>query len=123
MMKNALITTLVLWALWFGLTDAIGTPAYIFPGPMATAQAFYDHAGILWGSFSITAGTMLLGFSAGALLGLGFGTLMALFPAAEKYSRRKNQGLSGRAKWLPIPDHLDHPGNTRIPLPKSFALG
>src|SRR3984957_15089622 len=69
------------WAVWFFAIAPI-----IIPGPIAVFQALASGitSGELPAQFMVTFGEVLLGFIAGATLGLVWGVVVGLFPLMEK---------------------------------------
>jgi NitT/TauT family transport system permease protein len=69
------------WAVWFFVI-----PPIVVPGPLAVMWALRD--GILDGElpaqFLVTFGEVVMGFVAGAVLGLAWGVLVGLFPLMER---------------------------------------
>ena len=60
----------VLIAAWWALAAGLGLPAYILPAPDAVAVAWWERRDFILHNASITALEMLLGFGAGAVLGI-----------------------------------------------------
>ena len=69
------------WAVWF-----FAIPPIVIPGPVAVLLALRDGtvSGELPAQFLVTFGEVLMGFVAGAVLGLAWGVLVGLFPLMER---------------------------------------
>ena len=73
----------VLIAAWWALAAGFGLPAYILPAPGAVAAAWWERGDFILHNAGVTALEMLLGFGAGAVLGI----LCALTMAAAAPAR------------------------------------
>jgi NitT/TauT family transport system permease protein len=81
-----LATFVVFVAAWEAIVRGFEIPPYLVPTPSAVAAAFvngFAQANYL-GHAAITAFQAVTGFAAGSLLGLTIGTLVVVFPAAER---------------------------------------
>jgi NitT/TauT family transport system permease protein len=69
------------WAIWF-----FAIPPIIIPAPLAVLGALRDGivTGELPAQFLVTFGEVVMGFLAGAVLGLAWGVLVGLFPLMER---------------------------------------
>jgi NitT/TauT family transport system permease protein len=81
------LATFVLVVLgWEAVVRVFEVPPYLVPAPSAVAVAFWNgfaQANYL-GHAAITAFQAVAGFAAGSLLGLAIGTLVVVFPFAER---------------------------------------
>lgn len=81
-----LLTFVIFIAVWEAIVRGFEVPPYLVPAPSAVAGAFvrgFAEAGYL-GHAMITAFQAVSGFVAGSLLGLAIGTLVVVFPTAER---------------------------------------
>ena len=81
-----LATFVVVVLLWEAVVRVFEVPPYLVPAPSAVAVAFWNgfaQANYL-GHAAITAFQAVAGFVAGSLLGLALGTLVVVFPVAER---------------------------------------
>jgi NitT/TauT family transport system permease protein len=71
---------------WQGAVWFFAIPPIVIPGPGAVAVALWDglFSGELPAQFMVTFGEVLMGFVAGAVLGLAWGVLVGLFPLMER---------------------------------------
>jgi NitT/TauT family transport system permease protein len=69
------------WAIWF-----FTIPPIVIPAPLAVLGALRDGivTGELPAQFLVTFGEVVMGFLAGAVLGLAWGVLVGLFPLMER---------------------------------------
>jgi len=69
------------WAIWF-----FAIPPIVIPAPLAVLRALRDGIanGELPAHFMVTFGEVLMGFVAGAVLGLAWGVVIGLFPLMER---------------------------------------
>ncbi|WP_112310037.1 ABC transporter permease [Pseudogemmobacter bohemicus] len=74
---RALVTTLILLALWQGLILATGLPPFLLPSPQAVAGALWTHRGELAPAFARTLAEVIAGFALGTLIGMGLALAMA----------------------------------------------
>lgn len=81
-----LATLVVFLGLWEGVVRLFEVPPYLVPAPSAVAVAFVNgFAGADYlGHAAVTAFQAVAGFAAGSLLGLAIGTLVVVFPLAER---------------------------------------
>ncbi|WP_210200549.1 ABC transporter permease [Cohaesibacter celericrescens] len=78
-MKKAIVPTFLL-IVWQIIAWAELLPRFILPGPLAVMEALWTNAPLLTSHLLVTLGEVIAGFSIGALLGLGFATLMMMSP-------------------------------------------
>jgi ABC-type nitrate/sulfonate/bicarbonate transport system permease component len=67
----------LLLLLWQGIVVVFDVKSYIAPRPLAAIQAVTDNWGLLWPLILGTIRETIYGFFYGALLGFGFGVIMA----------------------------------------------
>jgi NitT/TauT family transport system permease protein len=81
-----LATFIVLMALWEGSIRYFEVPGYLVPPPSAIVRALWSGltSGLYVAHAAVTAIEALVGFLIGSLLGLAIGTLIVVFPTAER---------------------------------------
>lgn len=87
-MRRVVLPPLVAACLGLGLWEAgarlLAVPAYLLPPPSAVARALVTDAPALASATATTATAALVGFAASAVLGVGFGFLLASSRALER---------------------------------------
>jgi NitT/TauT family transport system permease protein len=81
-----LATFVIFVTVWEAIVHIFEVPPYLVPAPSAVAGAFFNgfaEANYL-GHAAITAFQAVVGFVAGSLLGLAIGTMVVVFPTAER---------------------------------------
>jgi NitT/TauT family transport system permease protein len=71
-----LLTVLVLVAAWEGAIRAFSIPLYLLPAPSTILAYTLANSAALWRHASVTAGEILLGFAASALIGFPLGVIL-----------------------------------------------
>lgn len=79
-----IVAMIVLLAAWQTITVALGIPAYLLPSPWEVAAGAAAHASTLLGGTALTAGSVLLGFAASAVLGFAVGVSLSVSPWTER---------------------------------------
>lgn len=77
------VTVAALLLIWQGATTLFGIPAYILPPPLDIATGAFDGMALLGDGLGTTMTETLLGFVAGAALGLALAILFVLVPPFE----------------------------------------
>ena len=86
-MKRALpaaLLALMVLAAWEVLVRLFGVPAFLLPGPVSIAGAFWESRGLLLEHSAPTAGEALLGFAGAAVAGVVSGLLINRSALAER---------------------------------------
>ena len=95
---SSLAVLAVLIAIWWALALGLDLPAFILPAPDAVAAAWWERRDFILQNASITALEMLIGFSAGALLGM----LCALTMAAAAPARLVLRPMLIASQAIPV---------------------
>ncbi len=82
-LPSAVLALMVL-AAWEILVRLFGVPAFLLPGPVSIAGAFWESRGLLLEHAVPTAGEALLGFAGAAVAGVVSGLLINRSPLAER---------------------------------------
>ncbi len=77
------VTVVVLLLVWQAATTLFGIPAYILPPPLDIAGGAFEGMALLGGGLGTTMTETLLGFLAGAALGVALAILFVLVPPLE----------------------------------------
>ena len=85
MWLRGVITAAGLIIIWQAAVSLSGVPAYILPGPIATAQAWINSAPIILSNAGITAAEILLGLLLGTALGSGSALIVAQYRPARRW--------------------------------------
>ena len=80
----AALLALAALALWEGLVRLFGVPAFLLPGPLAIAGAFWESRGLLLEHALPTAGEAVVGFLGAAVAGVLSGLLISRSALAER---------------------------------------